>query len=124
MENSKAEIAPESKLSRGEELKQLKAQKKAIADQERALRTELDADKDARKSARRQVTRSKNEVMEKRQAMSGAMRKINNVMLTKSIKNNVADFETALEEWQAAATDFINAGNEHVEAIEALGKYE
>ena len=111
-------------VSKTEALKALRAQKRAIADQEKAIKETLDADKENRKKAKRDVTRSKNEAEEKRGLVTKAVRKVNAVMLTKSIKNNAGEFEEALEGFQESASSFIDAANSHLEAIEELAKYE
>lgn len=114
----------EDKFSNKETLKKIAAKKKKLREQEKALRLEMDANKEERKAARKKVTRTKAEVFEKRQNITAAIRAVNQVMLTKSIKNNIDDFKTAIDNFFECSSEFINDANDHIEAIEELEKYE
>ena len=118
------EVAQTDEESGRDKLKKITAEKKKLRKQEKELRESLDANKEQRKDARKKVSRSKAEVFEKRANLAGCVRMINKLVLAKSIKQNLKEFKTISEKFFVDSSAFIEASNDHIEALEELAKYE
>ena len=110
--------------SKTSELKKIQEQKREIRKKEKELKAALDASKENRKKARLKVAKAKVAALDSRKKMSDAMKELNGIMLTKSIKNNLDEFKKICGTFYAAASDMIENNDTLIEAMEELKKHE
>lgn len=107
----------EKKSSRRERLAELKVTKAKMAEEEKAIREELDAGKAERKTARQLVNTTKEAFEVSRKECGDASKVVNGIHLTKSVMKHFDEFNDAIANWLLKKDNMETAAKAYLAAI-------
>ena len=119
-QNALIELLDTPNLSKTKQLKATKALQNLLRDQSLKLKKDLDQEREGTIAEQKALRDTKVKMVSYRKTMQDAYRVMNKIITTKSLLNNLGEFETATSSYFKETESFCDAIEEHIANLKVV----